>query len=182
MSVLFPWARLYPNYLNKLIIQYMSMLERLVLEGEYTNLSKRFYVSQMIKTLEQISKKYPKQRSFILVGHSLGGGLAKLAGIGLNRTNLIVSISGPGITYSHTKYDEIKFVTTESLNARIFNIIHDRDMVPWADKQEGLIQTITCPKHYTRIQCHAILPMFCNMLRNCGNPRKFMINENICKP
>jgi hypothetical protein len=184
MSVLFPWSRLYPNYLNKLIIQYMSTPERLVLRNQDTAQPKRFYVSQMIKILEKISEKYPKQRSFILVGHSLGGGLAKLAGIGIRRTDLIVSISGPGITYSHTKYDEqkIKFVTTESLNARIFNIIHDRDMVPWADKQEGLVQTITCPKSYSRIQCHAILPMFCNMLQNCGNPRKFTINKNICKP
>jgi putative lipase involved disintegration of autophagic bodies len=160
----------------------MSTLERFVQKQQYTGLSERFYVLQMIEKLKNISEKYPEQRSFITVGHSLGGGLAKLAGIGLNRTNLIVSISGPGITYSHTKYDEIKYVTTESLNARIFNIIHDRDIVPWADKQEGLIQIITCPKQYNRVQCHKILPMFCNMLKNCGNPRNFTINKNICKP
>ncbi len=107
--------------------------------------------------------------------------MAKSVGIGLNRTDSIVSISGPGITYSHTKYDEIKFVSAESLNTCILNIIHDRDMVLWADKQEGLIQTITCPKQYNRIQCYAILPMFCNMLRKYGNPRDFTINENICE-
>jgi hypothetical protein len=178
MSVLFPWSRLYPHDLIKSIIGAMSISPgAAILRSQYTERTKRYYVAQMINKLKEISKEYPEPRSLILVGHSLGGGLAKLAGLYLNRTKLIVSISGPGITYSHAKY-----VATESLNARIFNILHDRDIVPWADKQEGLIQMITCPEQYNRIQCHAILPMFCNMLQNCGNPRKFAINENICKP
>ncbi|UJR24770.1 hypothetical protein I4U23_006144 [Adineta vaga] len=133
MSVLFPHS------LNKLIIQYMSMLETSIHEREHSNLTKRFYVKQMVNILEEINREYGQNRSLVLVGHSLGGGLAKLAGIGLNKTDLIVSISGPGVTFSHTKYEESKHVTTESLNLRIFNLFHDRDIVPWADKQEGLI-------------------------------------------
>jgi hypothetical protein len=183
MSVLFPWSRLYPHDLKKVITHYMStMSEKSIIKVQHSELTKRYYVPQMINKLNEISKEYPEPRSLILVGHSLGGGLAKLAGIGLNRTKLIVSISGPGITYSHRKYNETRYVTTESLDARIFNILHDRDIVPWADKQEGLIQMITCPKQYSRIQCHAILPMFCNMLQNCGNPRKFAINKDIGQP
>jgi hypothetical protein len=183
MLVLFPWSRLYPRVLNELIAQHMSMLPmESLFKGQQSEPSRRYYVTQMINKLKEISNEYPEPRSLILVGHSLGGGLAKLAGIGLNRTKLIVSISGPGITYSHRKYNETRYVTTQSLNARIFNILHDRDIVPWADKQEGLIQMITCPEQYNRIQCHAILPMFCNMLQNCGNPRKFAINKDICQP
>jgi putative lipase involved disintegration of autophagic bodies len=183
MSVIFPWSRLYPHYLKIFIAKRMSITpRRSIFRSQHTELTKRYYVTQMINKLKEISKEYPEPRSLIIVGHSLGGGLAKLAGIGLNRTKLIVSISGPGITYSHRKYNETRYVTTESLDARIFNILHDRDIVPWADKQEGLIQMITCPKQYSRIQCHAILPMFCNMLQNCGNPRKFAINKDICQP
>jgi hypothetical protein len=182
ISILFPWSRLYPRTVHKIIVNQMSLLENFISDNsdKLNQSPKRFYVKQMINILQQINIKY-KNKPLILVGHSLGGGLAKLAGIALNNTAVVVSISGPGISYSRAKYSETENTLMETINKRIFNIIHDRDIVPWADKQAGLIQQITCPKAFTRLQCHSINPIFCNLLENCGNPRKFGINKDICQ-
>lgn len=53
MSILFPCSRLYPHYLNKLIIQYMSTVEHLVLENPNSNPLKRFYIPQLISILKK---------------------------------------------------------------------------------------------------------------------------------
>ena len=112
----------------------------------------------------------------------LGGGLAKLAGTALlNETSMVVSVSGPGITYTHAKMDETKNVEMADIHKKIFNIYHDRDVVAWGDKQEGLQQVITCPSTYTFLQGHYINPFLCTVLRQCGNTKQFKINAAICK-
>ena len=111
-----------------------------------------------------------------------GGGLAKLSGIALNFTDILISVSGPGITHAHATVDQTRDIPMETINRRIFNIYHDRDLVPWTDKQEGLIQIVTCPKEFKRIQCHYVTPLFCHVVRICGNPRGFKVNPNICIP
>ncbi|CAF1041587.1 unnamed protein product [Adineta steineri] len=82
----------------------------------------------MIKTLEKINIKY-KNKSLILVEHSLAGGSAQLAGIALNNTVVVVSISEPGISYSRAQYSETENILMDTINKRIFNIIHYRDVV-----------------------------------------------------
>lgn len=157
----------------------MSLLKQLSHRSED---SKRFYVLQMIRILENIQQKYSSKRAFIIVGHSLGGGLAKLSGIALNFSSVLISVSGPGITHAHATVDRTKDIPISAINGRIFNIYHDRDLVPWVDKQEGLIQIVTCPKHYRRLQCHSVTPLFCHVVQICGNPRHFRVNPNICQP
>ncbi|CAF3852144.1 unnamed protein product [Adineta steineri] len=85
------------------------------------------------------------------VEHSLAGGLAQLAGIALNNTVVVVSISEPGISYSRAQYSETENILMDTINKRIFNIIHNRDVVRWADKHPGLIQYIICQKAYSRL-------------------------------
>ncbi|CAF1667410.1 unnamed protein product [Rotaria sp. Silwood1] len=180
ISILFPWSRLYPRGVHKIIVEKMSLLENFF-SDKLTQSSKRFYVKQMIKLLREINVKF-KNKPLILVGHSLGGGLAQLAGIAMNNTVAVVSISGPGISNSRAKYSETKDILMETINERVFNIINDRDLVPWVDPQVGLVQKITCPNEFSRLQCHQISPILCNLLKSCGNPRKFKINQDICRP
>jgi hypothetical protein len=94
---------------------------------------------------------------------------------------MVVSVNGPGITYSHAKMDETKNVEMVNIHKKIFNIYHDRDVVSWGDKQEGLQQAITCPAEYNFLQCHYINPLLCAVLRQCGNTKKFKLNAIICK-
>jgi putative lipase involved disintegration of autophagic bodies len=177
--MLFPWSKLFPENLTSKIIYHMASLKRL---SHRSDESRRFYVLKMIKILEKIYRKYQDKKTFIVVGHSLGGGLAKLSGIALNFTDVLISVSGPGITHAHATVDQTKDVPMETINRRIFNIYHDRDLVPWIDKQEGLIQIVTCPSEFKRLQCHYVTPLFCQVVRICGNPRGFKVNPNICIP
>lgn len=177
--MLFPWSKLFPEYLTSKIVQHMSLLKKLNRRSEE---SKRFYVLQMIEILKRIYEKHSQKKSFIVLGHSLGGGLAKLSGIALNFTDVLISISGPGITHAHATVDQIRDIPMKTINRRIFNIYHDRDLVPWIDKQEGLTQIVTCPLKFRRLQCHSITPLFCHVVRICGNPRQFKVNSEICTP
>ena len=179
ISMLFPWSKLFPENLTSKIIHHMALLKRLTHRSDE---SKRFYVIQIIAILEKIHRKYSEKKSFVVLGHSLGGGLAKLSGIALNFTEVLISISGPGITHAHATVDQTRDVPMEIINRRIFNIYHDRDLVPWTDKQEGLIQIVTCPSHFHRLHCHYVTPLFCHVVQICGNPRGFRVNPDICLP
>lgn len=196
MSLLFPWSKLFPDYITSRIIRHMSTIERLVDSGEQY----RSYTQKVIDALKKVEQAYGKTHTFIVVGHSLGrnklkirvfsdhslinfkigGGLAKLAGITLTTTDALVSISGPGITYTHAKLDETYNIDMESINRRTVNLYNDRDIVPWIDKQEGLIQLITCPSYFSNLRCHSIQPLLCNVLKLCGNTRQFRVNKDIC--
>lgn len=112
---------------------------------------------------------------------SLGGGLAKLSGAALiNETSVVISVNGPGITYSHAKMEATKRTSMSAIHKKIFNIYHDRDVVSWSDKQEGLQQAMTCPSKYTFLQCHYINPFMCAVIAQCGNTRGFRFNRTIC--
>ena len=100
----------------------------------------------------------------------------------LNETSVVVSVSGPGITYSHAKMDETKHIPMAAIHRKIFNIYHDRDVVSWSDKQEGLQQEITCPLKYNFLQCHYINPFMCAVIQQCGNTKDFQFNPAVCEP
>lgn len=106
--------------------------------------------------------------------------MTKLAGIAVNSTDVLVSVSGPGITSSHVKYDATRNIRMRSINQRTVNIYNDRDIVPWIDSQEGLTQIVTCPDQYGIFQCHAVELTLCNIFQLCGNPKQITLNEKIC--
>lgn len=66
--MLFPWSKFFPEYLTERIIRHMSIMERLLNEGQ----SSRFLVQRMINILKEVEEKYSRTRTFIVVGHSLG--------------------------------------------------------------------------------------------------------------
>ncbi len=70
LSILFPWSKLFPEYLTSRIIKHLSILERLV-NANIRQLNKqRFYLQQLVPILKRIRQLYRNKRSFILVGHS----------------------------------------------------------------------------------------------------------------
>lgn len=107
--------------------------------------------------------------------------MTKLSGIAVNSTDVLVSVSGPGITYSHTKYQQTKDIKMEWINQRTINIYNDRDIVPWIDQQEGLIQVITCPANYSLFECHEVKKTLCNLVQLCGNSQRFTLNPEMCE-
>ena len=70
LSILFPWSKLFPEYLTVRIIKHLSILERLVNTNLKQLNKQRYYLRQLIPKLKRIRKIYRDKRSLILVGHS----------------------------------------------------------------------------------------------------------------
>ena len=67
---MFPWSKLFPEYLTARIIKHLSILERLVNKNLQQLNKQRFYLQQLIPKLKEIRRIYHDKRSLILVGHS----------------------------------------------------------------------------------------------------------------
>jgi hypothetical protein len=70
LSILFPWSKLFPEYMTARIIKHLSILERLVNVNLKQLNKQRFYLQQLVPKLKRIRQLYRNKRSFILVGHS----------------------------------------------------------------------------------------------------------------
>ena len=95
-----------------------------------------------------------------LVGHSMGGGLAKIIG---SRKNLpSVAFSSPGAVYSSKKFgysldDEQRFAVS---------VVDENDVVTWIDRHGGLVQYIKCNAGGFK-QCHSIANTYCQLMTSC---------------
>jgi hypothetical protein len=100
-------------------------------------------------------------RRFVLVGHSLGGGLAKIAGAATGR--LAIALSGPGIVEARAKLG----LDPSSLDRYAVNISPRHDVVPAVGTTEGLILNVDCP--YARPDlCHIPGVTVCELIDRCG--------------
>lgn len=100
------------------------------------------------------------QSEVLLVGHSLGGGLAKL--IGARSKIPAVSFSSPGEVYNHLKFG----YELSDLQTYTTSIIAHSDMLTWIDKHGGLVQFIECDSS-NFAQCHSIRNTYCELKRSC---------------
>jgi len=116
-------------------------------------------------------------RQTIITGHSMGGSIGAVVGILLNLS--IVSISGPGVSYSARKFDlpeDQDFLESTPL----VTIMPDNDIVPRIDLQLGMVQRIAC--HSGLGYCHDLPSTICELLRNCGDPRGRLVHPKTTAP
>lgn len=108
--------------------------------------------------------------NIVFVGHSLGGGLAKLVGTQLNTSS--ISFSGPGLLYTRRKFG-LKYGVTNKL---VTQVTPRYDPVAKIDVQQGLEQHINCEHELApagqETKCHAIKLTTCELATSCGDPRK----------
>jgi len=69
----------------------------------------------------------------LLVGHSLGGGVAKIVGARLGLT--VFAVGAPGITLAH----KIFGISSQHVGRGEINLINTGDIVPLIDSIQGLI-------------------------------------------
>ncbi|EDO48513.1 predicted protein [Nematostella vectensis] len=97
-----------------------------------------------------------------LVGHSLGGGVAKL--VGCRNQVQAISLSSPGEIYNHGKFgyslDDIQEYTT--------SVIAQHDLVTWIDKPGGLVQYVKCDDS-SFLNCHSIRKTYCELKKKCDS-------------
>ena len=104
------------------------------------------------------------KKNVVFVGHSLGGGLAKIIGKIVGRDS--VSLSGPGINAFHSLWKYTGNSTYFELTS--VDIIPDLDLVPRVEISGGTIYRLICLQR--PLECHSKELSLCESLMMCDNP------------
>ena len=103
-------------------------------------------------------------KNVIIVGHSLGGGLAKLLGRVLNKQ--AISLSGPGVNAFHSLWGYEG--NSENFEISAIDFVPDMDLVPRVEVSGGTVYRIICKKG--PFACHSKEISLCEVLTMCRNP------------
>ena len=122
------------------------------------------YLNELIKVYNKREKENGFSENVVLVGHSLGGGLAKIFGRIVGKQ--AISLGGPGVNAFHSlwKYRG----NSSNFDLTTIDIIPDTDLVPRVEISGGTIYRILCPK--SPLQCHSSELSLCESLVICRNP------------
>ena len=111
------------------------------------------------------------ERRYLFVGHSLGGGLAKLMGFKHNQESF--SVSGPGLTPLEFYLGFGKDIYKKYFNSTFIDIVPDLDIVPRVDLSGGAQYRVLCEKGI--FKCHNVertlcmIGVMCNMEHLTGD-------------
>ena len=116
----------------------------------------------------------PLGSSLVLTGHSLGGGVAMIAGASADVA--AVSYSGPGPVLGRERYQRSidaacpecdADLSSATLQRHAFNIVPSGDIVPWAGGQSTRAVDIECTDGPGA--CHSVVRSMCTIMQSCGD-------------
>ena len=110
-----------------------------------------------------VKNEYKFYQNVVLVGHSLGGGLAKLFGRFIGKQ--AISLSGPGVNAFHSLWTYNK--QSENFEISAIDFVPDMDLVPRVEVSGGTIYKIVCKKGV--FACHSKELSLCETLTMCRN-------------
>ncbi|KNC50535.1 uncharacterized protein AMSG_00697 [Thecamonas trahens ATCC 50062] len=122
----------------------------------------RFYHAPILAHLHARAAELPPSTTFVVTGHSLGGGLAKIVGALGNVT--AVALSGPGLSLTRHRFG----LSLDALQDTSITVMPTGDLVPRFDIQAGLIYQLTCP-HTSPLLCHDPMVSMCHIFARCGS-------------
>ena len=131
------------------------------------------YLADLTKAYNENYKTFYK--NVVIVGHSLGGGLAKLLGRILNKQ--AISLSGPGINAFHTLWGYEG--QSENFEISAIDLVPDMDIVPRVEISAGTAYRIICKSGI--FGCHDKVLSLCEVLIMCRNPNYETYCKNIAK-
>ena len=117
-----------------------------------------------------VENEYSFFNNVVIVGHSLGGGLAKLFGRFMGKQ--AISLSGPGINAFQSLWNYEK--SSENFEISAIDLVPDMDLVPRVEVSGGTIYRIICKSGV--FKCHEKEISLCETLIMCRNP----IYESLC--
>eukprot|EP01052_Picozoa_sp_SAG31_P000663 SAG31_NODE_19_length_35031_cov_42.510707_14_plen_180_part_00 len=135
------------------------------------------YYESVVRYIHKLLPLSPGWR-IIVTGHSLGGGIATIAGatLGINS----IAFSPPGFVRSRRKFetlirgDDGDNVTSrlrprvEAAASGAVSFLPARDLIHLADEHLGLVQHTVC-RHTDSLTCHSPEFMVCDLLTRCGD-------------
>jgi len=158
------------------LIKYWSneMMARWILYASRFNtffpLKDWHYWIPITKYVQTQKQDYPDEQ-YVLVGHSLGGALAKIVGAQTNTT--AIAYASPGVSWSRRKF---QIPSQAILDMIAVNVVPDHDIVSRVDSQEGVIARVPCP-FKSALKCHKITAIQCGLMTACGWKR----NGTVCQ-
>ena len=141
----------------------------------YRILFEYFIVDQYLKDLVDAFENNNFTQNVVIVGHSLGGGLAKI--MGKYKSKQALSLSGPGMNTFHSlwKYEG----TSEYFDLTSIDIVPDLDLVPRVDISGGTVFRLLCLN--TTFNCHSKELSLCESMIMCRNPNAKEYCRNIAQ-
>ena len=127
---------------------------------------KYLIIDDYLKKLKEayINNEYSFYKNVVIVGHSLGGGLAKLFGRMVNKQ--AISLSGPGINAFHSLWNYEG--ESENFEISAIDLVPDGDLVPRVEVSGGTIYRIICK--FGAFGCHSKVNSLCEVLIMCNSP------------
>lgn len=148
---------------------------RSLAKSEYQNFI--LIIDSYLKQMQDayIENEYSFYKNVVIVGHSLGGGLAKLFGRIMKKQ--AISLSGPGVNAFHSLWNyEGK---SENFEISAIDLVPDMDLVPRVEVSGGTIYRIICKLGVG--SCHGKEASLCEVLTMCKNPNYLQYCRNISK-
>merc|ERR1719193_663481 len=130
------------------------------------------WYAEMIK--DYIKKMYDDPNisgEILLTGHSLGGGVAKIAG---SRSGVMtIAFQAPGIVHSRLAFR----VTKAAIDKWVVNVASPSDPVAQVDQLGGVHFMMDCTMRNSA-NCHAPTVALCDLFHRCGSldPREPILN------
>ena len=131
------------------------------------------YVNTLQKAYLDSLSEY-EDRSIIFVGHSLGGGLAKIMGKLFMKES--VSLSGPGISIFNHLWNPNITNYNENFPISFIDIVPDMDLVPRVEVSGGTYYRIICDAGSG--QCHSALRSLCMGAIMCHEDAEYVCRKS----
>ena len=146
-----------------------KFLKNLTLTKNYSN-----KIDDIFKSLTKLPGYGINERNYVFVGHSLGGGLAKLAGFKYNLQNF--STSGPGFTPLEFYIGDKKKKFDKYFKTTFIDLVPDLDIVPRVEISGGSVYRVLCEKRV--FSCHQITRTLCILGVMCNQEH---LTGDLCK-
>jgi len=133
----------------------------------YPGANKAYY-EDPYEYLKNSSIPNDENEYLVLMGHSLGGGVAQVIAAKLfdegHRNVISFSLSAPGVLYSSKKFD----FSVEGLAYTSINALGERDPFTYIDRHLGLLTKFECNRELA-VDCHSAYQSMCEVAGSCWN-------------
>lgn len=156
-SLLFPGLNLWPTDLVAQVIKIISNIDAILTDRN------RFYHEEVVHYVRVAMRS----RSVVVVGHSLGGGIAKIVGASVQTK--AVAFAAPSIVAQRKKLN----ISLDSIAKHVINVAPTHDITSLFGEKGGCSLTINCLEKRPDM-CHLPMHSACDLISKCGHPRIHM--------